>query len=378
MMNEKKEIRNSNIELLRMIAIILIIAHHYVYCGFDMNNINEYYSINKYIIDILFLGGKLGNNIFILISAYFMVETKFSIKKFLRIEAEVLFYSWIFLIIFTRISISDVTINAEIIKQSIFPVIYGHYWFITSYIILMILSPFLNIFIKNVKKEDFNKLLFTLICVWSILPILFNTSTTIDGMGWFILLYLIGGYIKKYPEQNIKNKKHIVSLIIWILILILTAVIPNDIGHKFNSERIMNYSRKYSYYYSPILLIISIKFLIIFKNMKVKQNKLINKIASTSLGVYLIHCNKFCIPIIFHNILRCSEMYYSNFLIIHAIISIIFIYCNCIIIELTRQYIFERIYLKLDNKRIRKLKLIIKNKYDIIKTKILKNYYEEM
>lgn len=75
-----KQERNSNFEILRIISMIMIIAHHYAVHGFVSNDLE--YSFNRYIVGILSLGGKLGNTIFILISGYFMVNSRITKKKY--------------------------------------------------------------------------------------------------------------------------------------------------------------------------------------------------------------------------------------------------------------------------------------------------------
>lgn len=79
--------RNSNIEALRIISILLIICHHYVIHGFsEVENISM---MNQYLLGILSLGGKLGVTCFILISGYYMINIRFTVKKCLRIVFEV-------------------------------------------------------------------------------------------------------------------------------------------------------------------------------------------------------------------------------------------------------------------------------------------------
>ena len=67
--------RNSNLEILRILAMIMIISHHlaiYSLFAFDneLNNLNQYYIL------LLEMGGKIGSNIFFLISGYFMISKK--------------------------------------------------------------------------------------------------------------------------------------------------------------------------------------------------------------------------------------------------------------------------------------------------------------
>lgn len=88
----KEKVRNSNLEILRIVSMILIIMHHYVVHGqfaWTANNI----CANKIILEILSLGGKLGVNCFVLITGYFMIQTKTNWKKLLKIILEVWFYS---------------------------------------------------------------------------------------------------------------------------------------------------------------------------------------------------------------------------------------------------------------------------------------------
>lgn len=72
---EKVKIRNSNLEILRIVSMILIIVHHYVVHGqFEWSNT---ITTNKILLEVLSLGGKLGVNCFVLITGYFMVQSKY-------------------------------------------------------------------------------------------------------------------------------------------------------------------------------------------------------------------------------------------------------------------------------------------------------------
>lgn len=96
-MFERKIGRSSNLELLRILAIIMIIAHHYsVHGGWDIPNELSY---NRIIVQFLSLGGKLGVNCFVLITGYFMINSKFNIKKFAKIVGQVFFYSVVIMLI---------------------------------------------------------------------------------------------------------------------------------------------------------------------------------------------------------------------------------------------------------------------------------------
>ena len=78
---KKAKIRSTNLEVLRIVSMILILLHHF----YDNNIILDYQNItiHQLIVQILSVGGKIGVNCFMLITGYFMIESKFKIKKLL-------------------------------------------------------------------------------------------------------------------------------------------------------------------------------------------------------------------------------------------------------------------------------------------------------
>lgn len=69
-MSNIKKTRDSNIEMLRIIAMFFILFHHYALYN-SLYNL-EVGNVNKYIGILLFSLGKIGVNIFILITEYFV------------------------------------------------------------------------------------------------------------------------------------------------------------------------------------------------------------------------------------------------------------------------------------------------------------------
>ena len=90
-MNEKKgKSRLSNFELLRIISMILIVINHYVVSS---GVLDLEFNINRVILQLFGIGGKIGVTLFVLISGYFLIDSKFKMRKLLKIILETLFYS---------------------------------------------------------------------------------------------------------------------------------------------------------------------------------------------------------------------------------------------------------------------------------------------
>lgn len=92
-MMQKLKLGIRSLNFLRIIAMILIVMHHYAYHVFNLSNIPFHY--NRIIVNILSLGGKFSVNIFIMISAYFNVDHNISIKVFLEYGENLVLFHYI-------------------------------------------------------------------------------------------------------------------------------------------------------------------------------------------------------------------------------------------------------------------------------------------
>ncbi len=198
--------------------MIFIITHHWARHGFeDITLLTS--NINTYLIYSGTIFGEIGVDIFILISAYFMINSKFSFKKLLTLSGEVWFYSIGILLLFLTILKPTIPINAHFLMRSFFPITQSHYWFITGYILLMLFSPFLNRLIKNLNKTSHLKLILMMTLIWCVLPMVTGFSTTYNAMILFVLLYFIGSFIRLHINlSKLNGKKLALSFIVSLLV----------------------------------------------------------------------------------------------------------------------------------------------------------------
>lgn len=332
--------RKSNIEWLRIFCMTLIVAYHYaIYSKFTFDN---GITINKMIIQFLSIGGEIGVNCFILISGYFLVDSQFKTKKVVKIILETVTYSIIFLIMFNVANAENITLTEY--KKSIMPVTFSLYWFITAYIILYIFSPYINKLLNTLEKVDTIKLILMLVVIESIIPTIFNVNRHFSHILWFITLYIMGAYLKRNPIK-VDNRKVIATSIILYLSIFISILIFDLISLKieiFKGHELYFLKRN-----SILTLITSVTIFLSFVNLKVKENKIINKIASTMLGVYIIHENVFVRKILWCKVFKSNLYVSSNFLIVNAIFSITFTMIICVLIDLIRRKTIEKVEIKL-------------------------------
>lgn len=330
--------RDSNFELLRILSILLIIMHHYSAQG--IGGLSEHaLSVNKTIEYILSLGGKIGVNCLILITGYFMVNSSINYMKLLKLIFEVFFYSILSMIIFYGLGLS--AFDPKVVKESLFPLTYDMYWFATTYIVLYLLSPFINYFIRGLSRGNHLKLILLLVVLWSVFPVFtFGQAPGYSNLGWFILVYLIGAYIKLYPNlyfDNFKLNLAVAALSYGIIALSVIILELLGIKNSFYSEHAA-YLREMNMF--PTLLC-SVSLFLIFKNLKVGKVKVINTIAMSTFGVYLIHNNFFVGPFLWQKVFNNAAYLDSPLLLPHAISTVFIVYCGCTLIDQIRLNLIE-------------------------------------
>ena len=121
---------------------------------------------------------------------------------------------------------------------------------------------------------------------------------------------------------------------------------------------------------SPFILALSVLLLIIFKNLKIKNNKMINKIAATTFGIYLVHDNIFLKEIIWKQIVRGNEFINSPLLIINAICGVIGVFIISMLIDIIVEKLIVKNFVKILSKiyhRIRNTNLYIQVENKLIR-----------
>ena len=160
-----KKNRDSNIELLRIIAMCLIIFHHMAL----NTGIVDGYTVNGNMIFGIIggIGGKIGVVIFLLITGYFSINKNFSFKKVFILWLQIFCYSVGFMLVFRLTGIEKWS-KVDTIK-TFFPLAYNQYWFITVYLYILLLAPFINKFLNSLSKENYNKLLAILTVIFAVI-----------------------------------------------------------------------------------------------------------------------------------------------------------------------------------------------------------------
>lgn len=351
--------RNSNYEMLRILSMLLIVMSH---CD-EIFGLSDLYGdtlgVYKMITDWLHIGGQIGVGCFLLISGYFMVDKKIDLKKILKIWGEVVFYTiliWIIWIIYQLISGDfDWISAADEISYALFPVLSGHYWFITAYIILMILSPYINILLQALTKTQYQAFLASCIIILVLLRggIPGILAGMFEGRMYpVILMYIIAGYIKRFVAMEAGSFfKHICIAFSFYILMFMSFYMITYWGLKLKDNSILDMKYFYRELNSPFTVIVCVELFIGFGSLKEQYNKTINTIAGATLGVYLLHSNRLLEKGL-HILFPLYKEQNPILLILYSLFAVLIIYFMGTVIDLIRKKSVEKIWLRFLNRNI--------------------------
>lgn len=341
--------RQSNIEFLRIFSMILIVAHHYV------NHGGSYWcagnKMNIFISTALMIGGTLGVNLFVMITGYFMINKSFQWIRIIRLEVAVLFYSILFYGIACFVWHTE-TISFLSLRNILLPTLTNletQYWFIPCYFALLFISPFLNILIQNISREQYKRLLLILLLLGSIVPTLFQTTPLYDGNFMvFVIMYLLGGYVSKYSITIKAERNYLMGLLVgtgYILLAFFTFIFK-QYPQKLSGWGLNEYAlwARYSFFIIGLAIIL----FIFFKQMKIHDNKIINTISATTVGIYLIHDNVYVRGYLWSKVLYAQNYYNSPRLLLHAVFCVIMVFVVCSVIEYIRAGLMNLVLRKIE------------------------------
>ncbi len=335
-----------SIDLLRIIAMLFIVVNHYlshgvVLVGFSGNEPHVFY--DWYVRGVCYTG----TNLFILITAFFLSRSSFKIKHVLTLACQVWFYSIVIYLI--AIWTGLCSFSSLRFLQAATPIINSHYWFITCYIALYFLAPFLNFVVNSLSPKGLRLLLVLLFVCFSIVPSFIFWGNWLgwggsSGIVWFIVLYLTGAYIRKYIDIEFlkKNRKR---LFIYTVILSLLPLL-SKILIAFVTSKVLGHVEGSSLFYvknSILIFPMSVSVFMIFLTLDINNNvviKIISFITTGVFAVYLITENQYLREWLWSNMSRIINRDSAWYSIIE-LSSIIALFILCIIIDKIRKLVFD-------------------------------------
>lgn len=342
-MQLKKE-RAVNFELLRITSIILVIVLHFL-TNSELKSFIDFSSVNGCLFLFLKTLCFTADNLFVMISGYFLVNSKFKFNKIIDLWIQVFFYSSIIYIILTVSGLVEFSFKDA--YYALIPVFSKQYWFFSCYILLYLISPLINIVVHNIDCKTCRIILIVGFLLFVILDsILINKDPFFLGSGksilWFVYLYMFAAYIRLYGMfENVKKIHLIVITFVLNIATVASYFVLGFLRDFLDVSQIE--ADKLIALVSITVFPSSVCLFLLFKKINIK-NGFISKIAvflsPLTFGVYLIHDNH-SLRVLLWKLIH-PEMYADSFrLWICLIIAVPLIYICCILIDYLRKVLFS-------------------------------------
>lgn len=292
--------RNSSIELLKIVAILLIICSHVVqtlgsadsslpFQDYVVNLATATTDISRLILTMLRYSGALGNTLFFICSAWFLLDSKRASKeKIITMLLDIWIISVIILGVMLCLKRGDIPLN--LIIKSLLPTTFANNWYLTCYLLFYPIHPILNKIIGALTQKE----LLRVAVILSVLYIGFNYISSFffpSALILWVTIYFDMAYLKIYMEDCLsKTRVNIAMLIVGLAGNCGIVILTNYLGLQipFFESKLLHWNNNCS----PFLILIALAAFNLARQRKF-ANPAINGVSKLSLLIYIIHENIF-------------------------------------------------------------------------------------
>lgn len=356
MFRQPKQARHYGLDLLRILSMgLIVLLHECMYGGLldlPAGNLDLPGTLMWFVYALTYVAV----NCYVLISGYFQCTQTFKPSRLLKTAMTVWFYSCTIGILMMQLGAEQISLYNIMLR--LLPISFGQYWFVTIYIGMCLLTPFLNQFIHSItKKQHFFVIVAMLILLglWrDVLPT--DDSPVVDNTSYslplFVELYLIAAYIRLYVDVQKIKKTVPVYFACSVLMTLAWFALTWIYTHVADYSSVM----PVMYYYrnnSLFVIVGSVCVFIAFLKLQVKNRfaiKMIGTCAPLTLGVYAIHeHNALRLPM-WNAVMDIVGFSRDVFLPIKAVVLAALLFCIMLGIDFVRAKLFglleQRIWYK--------------------------------
>ncbi len=280
---EKK--RESSFELLRILACLMVIGHHFIIKGNGVISQPDF-SVQQLVYMLLLPGGKIGVNCFVLLTGYFLSEKPAGTQRVLRLIWTVTLYS---LVGYGLARAWGLEITAESGKAILLPLAYNTMgWFLAPFLAVTMLSEFLNRMLNALDRPTWLRLLVVLGGICLLCPNLLPHSTFfVDQFLWFLYLYVIGAFLRRFSAEWICRRRWLTAAAVGTMLLnvLVQAALRILLHTRPDKWELTEY---YALHSNSVFCLASAVALLLLCRSLHFHSRVVNWVAGSCFGVYLL------------------------------------------------------------------------------------------
>ncbi|MCL2735238.1 MAG: acyltransferase [Propionibacteriaceae bacterium] len=331
--------RESGLEIFRILMMVLVIGHHMITHGGDYWSVDmpSWHSVVR---DAMLMGGKVGVGGYVLISGYFLCTSQtFHWIKVVRLIVQTSTVSIVTAVVF--LLAFPETRTPRTFVEAAFPLLTLVWWFATVYIGLYLVSPFLNTLIRQMSRRDHRRLVVIGLVLCSVLPTVVNNNIFTNNLLWFVFLYFLAAYVRLYPGRVWDHAW------VWAAVAVVSYLAPVGLVEYLSINPLPEYWGTIFHvslmdYNSLFTLGASFGAFLVFLRWKIGSYPVVNLIASTTFGIYLIHEHPLMRTYIWSRLAPAEHFGEGSQFFWYAPLCVATVFLACMVLDLARQWLIEK------------------------------------
>lgn len=338
--------RNSSVELLRLVSMLMVVGYHYVYVGGGGWLAQQPMSVAKFVYQFVYMGGGwVANFMFFAMSVWFLMDREHTLTSGLRrvwiLERQLLFWSITLLAVTLVLHHGGVYVGDGLpmtAVRSVFPLSTNLWWYASAYALFLVLLPFLNDGLRRLSKRRHGQLAAVCLVVWGVGGLVPHVEFGLIDANVFVFIYwyvLISYYRWHMRELDVRSCWALIGagIVIELVYLLAANAIFMATGRMAGMQMFI-----FDHWRLPSMMIGAGIMLLALRRRF--HSVFVNVLAASAFGVYLIH---FYPPIFrcWTTYLPLQKVYGSAHPIIAGTLAILRVFVVCLLLDLLRQGLFH-------------------------------------
>ena len=340
--------RNYGIDFLRILSMLFVLLLHILKQGGILSALDKL-SLGYNLAWFIEVCAYCAVNCYALISGFIGYGSKHKYSNIINLYIQTAFYALLATGVFYVISPDEIGEKAFI--KAVLPFGFNLYWYFTAYFCMFFFIPFMNKVLETCDKKQLTGLVVFSIMFFSVFPLIFEKDIFFTNNGysvvWISILYMIGGYIRKYGiYKKISNLKCVVLYFAGVFITFGQKVIVEYVKLKLSGETVNEGA--FIKYTSPTMVLCAISLLCLFAKVNFKDGmKKVTAIFSPfAFSVYLIHTA----PFVWSKVMKNRFVMFAEFnpfgMVVAVLVTAVSIFLLCSFIDFIRTQLFKLLKIK--------------------------------
>lgn len=280
--------RSSNLELLRILCMLLIIGDHITGQG----GIADYSALpSSFAFCLIGCGSRIACSVFILIGGWFLCEQPYKTRRPLSLWLSL----WLYTVPVTLLcKLGGLDVSWGALRWAAFPASTRQLWFISDYLLLLLCVPLLNRILRGLSRAAHRGVLAVLAVPLIVYPTLFGENGAVGDTAWmFLYEYLLIAYLRRYPDNRLTRflRNRAAALVLGLGLPLLNTAVRAVLETRGLTD---GKAFQYIAYYRTALgalpnLLAALALFYLFEGLALGSVRWINALSGTTLGVYILH-----------------------------------------------------------------------------------------